>query len=70
MEIKKEIFPGVYETVRPDGSKIISGSGWASHIHEGPNWWSIKIEKTGEHFSGYKDFNSLIDKYLPDWMKK
>jgi hypothetical protein len=70
MEIKKEIYPGVYEITRPEGSKIITGEGWATHIHEGVDWYNIKIEKIGESFKGFKDFNCLVDKYLPDWMKK
>ena len=70
MEIKKEISPGVYEITRPDGSKIIAGQGWFTHIHQGLDWFNIKIEKTGETFKGMPDFNSLVDKYLPDWMKK
>jgi len=53
MEIKKEIYPGVKEITRPDGSKIITGEGWATHIHQGLDW-----------------FNSMVDKYLPDWMKR
>lgn len=70
MENKKEIYPGVYEITQADGSKIITGAGWSSHVHEGDTWFNIKIEKTGESIKGSKDFNSLIDSYLPGWMKK
>lgn len=70
MEIKKEIYPGVKEITRPDGSKIITGEGWETHIHQGLDWFNIKVEKTGESFKGMPNFNSMVDKYLPDWMKK
>jgi len=49
MEIKKEIYLGVYEITRPDGSKIITGEGWATHIHEGVDWFNIKIERPANH---------------------
>lgn len=51
-EIKKEITPGVYEITRPDGTKIISGKEWSTHIHKGDNFQTVKIEKTGEHIKG------------------
>ena len=70
MEIKKELFPGIYEITRPDDSKIITGTGWATHIHQGPDWFNIKVEKTGKTIKGMPNFNSMVDNYLPDWMKK
>ena len=68
-EARREISPGIYEIERPDGSKIITGPGWATHIHIGEDCFSIKIQKTGEKIQGIPDFNKLVDKYLPGWMK-
>ena len=70
MEERREILPGVYEIPRLDGSKIITGQGWATHIHQGPDWFNVKIEKTGEPFKGMPAFNSIVDPYLPKWMKE
>lgn len=53
---------------------IISGTGWATHIHESNDpinpWFSVKIESTGERIKGYGNFNDYVDSLLPDIMKK
>ena len=69
-DAKKEILPGVYEITNPDGTKLIVGDGWSSHIHTGDDWYNIKVEKTGETIKGFRDFNAMIDTYLPDSFKK
>ena len=52
-EYKVPIGDGIKEVHRPNGDKLIVGTGWATHIHIIPNHPPvIKILDTKEHIIG------------------